>query len=52
MLNRSLKKKIGDKERDDWTIEDYRLALDALPTISSDLVRQLFAAKKGKDGKG
>ncbi len=51
MLNRSLKKKISDKERDDWIIEDYRLALEALPTISSDLVRQIFAAKKAKNGK-
>jgi len=50
MLNRSLKKKLDDKERDDWTIEDYRLALEALPTISSNLVRQLFAAKKARNG--
>lgn len=52
MLNRELKLKVGDKERDDWTRDDYKLAIMALPTIATATVRKLMAKKQAGDGKG
>jgi excisionase family DNA binding protein len=51
MINRHLKIKVDNKERDDWSREDYRLAMDALPSVSSALVRQIIAAKEARDAK-
>lgn len=52
MLNRELKRKVGDKERDDWSRDDYKLAIEALPTVSTELVRKLIAKKQAGNAKG
>lgn len=52
MLNRSIKEKNEGKGRDEWSREDYKSAIGALPGLATNLVRQLLAAKKAKDGKG
>jgi len=49
MLNRALKKINNEAERDDWTKENYRTAIEALPNVASDLVRRMIAAKGAKD---
>jgi hypothetical protein len=46
MLNRELKLKVGDKDRDDWTRDDYKLAIMALPTVATATVRKLMAKKQ------
>lgn len=52
MLNRNVKAKVNENSRDDWSRDDYKKALDLLPGISTDLVRQLIAAKGAKNDKG
>lgn len=52
MLNRELKRKVSDKERDDWSRDDYKLAIEALPTVSTELVRKLIAKKQASNAKG
>ncbi len=52
MLSKDLKRQVGDKDRDDWTKDDYLLALESLPTIATALVRKLIAAKAAKNAKG
>lgn len=51
MLNRNVKAKVNDSSRDEWGKDDYKKALDMLPGIATDLVRQLIAAKGAKSGK-
>ena len=50
MLNRNVKAKANDSTRDEWSRADYQKALDMLPGIATDMVRQLIAAKKAKNG--
>lgn len=49
ILNRDVRKKVNDVEREDWTRDDYRKALEVLPAVASDLVRRLIKAKEAKD---
>jgi hypothetical protein len=46
MLNQEIKKAFPDKEREEWSIADYKKALELLPTISSQMVRRLIKAKE------
>lgn len=49
ILNRNLSREFNNIERDDWSREDYRRALELLPNIASDLVRKLIKAKEAKN---
>lgn len=49
MLNRNVKQKVNESSRDDWSRDDYKKALELLPGISTNLVRQLIAAKDAKN---
>lgn len=52
MINQEIKKHFGDKERDDWSISDYKKAIELLPTISSQIVRRLIKAKEAANAQG
>lgn len=50
MVNRAISKRVGDrKRRSDWTFEEFTEALDSLPEVLENLVRQI---KKVQNAKG
>lgn len=51
MLNRNVKAKVNEHARDDWSRDDYKKALEILPGIAIEMVRQLIAAKESKNAK-
>lgn len=52
MLNRNVKNRVNDAPRDEWSRDDYQKAIDLLPGIAIELVRQLIAAKEAKHAEG
>lgn len=51
MLNKKVKSNVNESSRDDWNRDDYKKAIDLLPGLATDLVRQLIAAKEAKNAK-
>ncbi|WP_052193219.1 DEAD/DEAH box helicase family protein [Microbacterium sp. ZOR0019] len=51
MLNRNIKSRVNDHPRDDWSRDDYTKALELLPGVAIEMVRQLIAAKESKNAK-
>ena len=51
MLNRNIKTRVNEHTRDDWSRDDYKKALELLPGVAIEMVRQLIAAKESKNAK-
>jgi hypothetical protein len=50
MVNRAISKRVGDgRRRPDWTFEEFTEALDSLPEVLENLVRQI---KKVQNAQG
>lgn len=51
MLNRNVKTRVNQNPRDEWSRADYQKAIELLPGIAIEMVRQLIAAKEAKRAK-
>ncbi|HEY3329265.1 MAG TPA: DEAD/DEAH box helicase family protein [Capsulimonadaceae bacterium] len=49
MLSKGLKGRVNDESRDTWSRENFRDAINMLPALASDTLRQLMAAKGAKN---
>lgn len=51
LLNKSVKEKINNSSRDNWSAENYKHAIEIIPSLATNLVRQLIAARRAKNAK-